>query len=127
MIEATQGPCKENQNVLVSSGIITAVQRILKIKLEVETRTWEYFSGMKKPKSYASRNATKIFKGKFSAAGTGKDRFDKTEGIASLIITFKRFKEHAVKMCLSLIEGRIDNYIHGKIITELNPAMLENR
>ncbi|GMH68461.1 hypothetical protein TL16_g04935 [Triparma laevis f. inornata] len=127
LIEAAQGPCKENQNVLVSSGIITAVQRILKIKLEVETRTWEYFSGMKKPKSYASRNATKIFKGKLSAAGTGKDRFDKTEGIASLIITFKRFKEHAVKMCLSLIEGRTDNYIHGKIITELNPAMLENR
>ncbi|GMH92564.1 hypothetical protein TrST_g7260 [Triparma strigata] len=129
LIESSQGPCKENQNVLVSSGIITVVQRILKIKLVIETRTWEYFAGMKEPKKHSStRSATKILT---KAAGLlqkdGKTGFNKTEGIASLIITFKRFKEHAVKMCLSLIEGRTDNYVHGKIITELNPAMLENR
>jgi len=52
----------------------------------------------------------------------------KDEGLSTLIITFKRLKEHAVKLCLSLLEGRNEDiYVHNKILQEMPSAILEQR
>jgi len=48
LIESTQGPCIENQNILVSCGVITGVKRILQYRLNVEMGTWEHMTGTEK-------------------------------------------------------------------------------
>jgi len=125
LIESTQGPCETNQDILVSCGIITAVKRILHFRLNVETSTWDFMisSGKKKGSSF-----TGFISGTNNAKDSSISEDVRDEGLSMLITTFKRLKEHAVKVCLSLLEGRNEDvYVHDKIMQEMPSGILEHR
>ena len=114
MIEATQGPCRENQDTLLWSNVVTATQRVLASQLAIERKVW----------GLIVVGTEKSGKEKLNA---DTEAVVNNSGLANLVLTFKRLKEMSIKILLSLMEGRNDTEAHERIIRELNTDSLELR